>query len=82
MGEALLDAVDSPGCTVRIFVCLRSEAVFPIEVMDYDALDAKSTRAGLPAETDLVLQVADRFLPTHLVMSEEGDRVVVSLFGR
>jgi hypothetical protein len=77
-----VDVVDSPGCTVRIFVCLRTEAVFPIEVTDYEELDAKWGRDGVPVDTDLLLRVPDRFFPTHLVMSEGDSRVTVSLFGR
>jgi hypothetical protein len=77
-----LDPVESPGCTVRIFVCLRTEAVFPIEVTDYQVVDPKWGRDGVPVDTDVLLRVADRFFPTHLVLSEEGDRVTVSLFGR
>jgi hypothetical protein len=76
------DPVESPGCTVRIFVCLNTDVVFPIEVTGYEEIDPAAGRDGLSADTDLVLQVEDEFFPTHLVASEEGDRVTVSLYGK
>jgi hypothetical protein len=33
-------------------------------------------------DVDLLLHVEDEFFPTHLVMSEESDRVTVSLYGK
>lgn len=83
------DPVESPGCTVRVIACLRSDVVFPIEVTRYEAFGSVATGpdglAGLdalPAGTNLLLQVADRFFPTHLVVSEQADRVTVSLYGK
>jgi hypothetical protein len=63
-------AAQTPGCAIRVIVCLRSDEVFPIEVTSYEASD-----------TELRLRVGDEFFPTHAVV-EEGQRVTVSLYGR
>jgi hypothetical protein len=76
------DPVESPGCVIRIVACLRSDVVFPIEVTDFEALDPVSGHDVLPDGTNLLLYVADRFFPTHLVISEESERVTVSLYGK
>ena len=81
------DPVQSPGCTVRVFVCLKSDPVFPIEVVRYDVpqsvVDGSllSERDELPDNTDLLLYVEDRFFPTHIVI-EQAEQVTVSLYGR
>jgi hypothetical protein len=67
------DPVESPGCTVRVVVCVKFDVVFPIEVTGYEA-----PAAG----TELLVSVEDQFFPTHLVMSEQDDRVTVSLYGK
>jgi hypothetical protein len=76
------DSGGPPDCTVRIIVCLENDVVFPIEVTDYEELDPASGHEGLSVDTDLVLYLPDRFFPTHLVRSEQDDRVTVSLYGK
>lgn len=82
------DPVESPGCTVRIVVCLKSDEVFPIEVTGYDEFGSVADGPGtlsrlesLPADTNLLLFVPDGYLPTHLVVDEDSDRVIVWLYG-
>lgn len=67
------DPVESPGCTVRVFVCLKSDDVFPIEVEGYTATDGPNR---------LLLYVDDRFFPTHIVMEQDVGQVTVSLYGK
>lgn len=82
------DAVESPGCTVRVFACLRSDDVFPIEVEGYQASDPVAgwpddmgAIEGLPEDVNLLLYVDERFFPTHVVIGE-GKQVTVSLYGK
>lgn len=75
------DPVRSPGCVVRVFVCLRSEKVFPIDVQEYRADHRPSDLEKLPDDTNLLLYVERRFFPTHVVV-DEGDRVTVTLYGK
>lgn len=75
------DPVESPGCVVRVFACLRSEVVFPISVTEYRADHRPSDLDLLPDDTNLLLYVERRFFPTHLVV-EEGERVTVTLYGK
>jgi hypothetical protein len=76
------DAVESPGCVVRVFACLRAETVFPVGVTEYRALTGRRAGIdGVPDDADLLLYVEGRYFPTHLVV-EEGERVTVTLYGR
>jgi hypothetical protein len=82
------DPVESPGCTVRVFVCLRSDVVFPIDVEGYEAFDevsdgpdGLSSLEALPDDTNLLLYVDERFFPTHIVV-DQAEQVTVSLYGR
>lgn len=64
-------ATATPGCAIRVVVCLRADEVFPIEPTSYQA-----------SGTELRLRLDDKFFPTHAVLDEDGRRVTVSLYGR
>lgn len=78
------DPVESPGCTVRVVVCLSSEVVFPIPITGYRPIgsDGRSDAPEpLPDDTNLLLYVESRFFPTHIVL-RKADRVTVTVYGR
>ena len=81
------DPVESPSCTVRVFVCLRSDVVFPIEVTGYETVepgsDARMTELDkLPDDTNLLLHVEWPFFPTRVVVDQGGEQVTVTVYGK
>ncbi|MEN3616175.1 hypothetical protein AAH979_42770 [Plantactinospora sp. ZYX-F-223] len=81
------DPVESPDCTVRVFVCLRSDVVFPIEVTGYKAMepgsDGRPTGLDkLPDDTNLLLYVEWPFFPTRITLDQGDERVTVTVYGR
>jgi hypothetical protein len=76
------DPVESPGCVIRIVVCLRSDAVFPITVTEYEATESRPAGfKAMPDDTNLLLYVEGHYFPTHLLV-EQGERVTVTLYGK
>lgn len=81
------DPVESPSCTVRVFVCLRSDMVFPIEVTGYETVepgsDERLTKLDkLPDDTNLLLHVEWPYFPTRVVVDQGGEQVTVTVYGK